>query len=152
MKQTETAHAAQQQSQNSTNKETESKGTSSIKTPQADILANLTGNENPTTDNTILVNRIQWEESPLTICSIDEETKWFLALGTKRLTEYYPTQRAIELLLEAKSWELMIQIMIAVTEDTQKYLALQAIDEHMKEMQKNELQKHNQSLTNKNGL
>lgn len=93
-----------------------------MNTPQADILAKMTGTENPSKDNTMLVSRQQWEESPLTICSIEEGNKWFLALGTKRLTEYYPEKTYVELLLTNQSWQLLIQIMVAVAEDTHNYI------------------------------
>lgn len=89
---------------------------------QSEILASQLNAEDPTSSNSTLVNRIQWENSPLTICSIEEGNKWFLALGTKRLTEYYEYQHEIETLLNNKTWDLIILITIAVTEDTLNYI------------------------------
>lgn len=88
---------------------------------QSEILASQLNADDPTKSNSTLVSRQQWEESPLTICSIEEGSKWFLALGTKRLTKYYEYQHEVEEVLNQKSWELIIQIMVAVADDSWNY-------------------------------
>lgn len=99
-----------------------------MKQTQSAQLSSQMNVEDPTSSNSIIVSREQYEDSPLSICSIEEETKWFLALGTKRLTEYKDTKEEILALLEKKPWDLIILITVAVAEDTINYMQREAFE------------------------
>lgn len=105
---------------------------------QAEILAAQTGGQQ-TSKNTQLVSREQWEDSPLTICGIEEGNKWFIALGIRRVTDYYQTKDEIITLLKEKQWELIIIIIAAVTEDTVRYLKEQEQKEDKQEIKDKKL-------------
>lgn len=99
-----------------------------MKQTQSQLLSTQMNVEDTTNSNSMIVSREQWENSPLTICSIEEEKKWFIALGTKRLTEYFDQKEEVEIVLNAKPWDLLIQIMVAVTEDTLTYIQREAFE------------------------
>lgn len=119
---------------------------------QSEILASQLNADDPTKSNSTLVSRQQWEQSPLTICSIEEGSKWFLALGTKRLTKYYEYQHEVEEVLNQKSWELIIQIMVAVAEDTFNYINTQQKFTDLSKKSADNLANFNQHQAEKHGI
>lgn len=69
-----------------------------------------------------LIHTEQIEDSALHYVKIqpeNEQEKWFIALGKKRLTEYFTTRDEAEYALT--TWRFKIDLMVAVTQDTIEY-------------------------------
>lgn len=69
-----------------------------------------------------LIETEQIEDSALHFVKISPENepeKWFIALGKKRLTDYYQTKEECEKCLN--TWRFWIDLQVAITQDTIEY-------------------------------